>query len=65
MSIQVCPISQMNIDYEENSGKKTFLANLRHQYRVFQSGEHDCSGNNKKNGDYYEYPSSSHFSDQF
>ena len=40
---------------------KAFLTNLKHQYRVFQYGEHDCSANNKKNGDYYECRSSSYF----
>ena len=35
-----------------------------HQYRVSQWGEHNCSAHNKKNGDYYEYPSLSHFMDE-
>ena len=35
--------------------KKAFVANLKHQYRVSQSEEHDCSAHNKKNEDYYEY----------
>ena len=38
-----------------------FLANQKHQYRVPQRGEHDCSADNKKNGDYYKYPSLTHF----
>ena len=36
MSIQVCLISWMNFDYKENSGKKAFLANQKHQYNVSQ-----------------------------
>ena len=40
--------------------KKAFLANPKHQYRVSQYGEHDCSAHNKKNGNYYEYPSLCH-----
>ena len=34
MRIQVCLISRTNINYEENSGKKAFLINPKHQYRV-------------------------------
>ena len=44
--------------------KKAFLANPKHQYRVSQHGEHDCSANNKKNGDYYKYPSLSLLMDE-
>ena len=43
---------------------KAFLASLKHQYRVSQCGEHGCSANNKRNGDYYEYPSLSHLTDE-
>ena len=46
MSIQVCLISQINTDYDENGGKKVFLANPNHQYDVSQCGEHDCHANN-------------------
>ena len=63
-SIQVCLISQMNFDYEEMIERKTFLANPKCQYCVSQWGEHDCSAYNKNNGDYYEYPSLSHFIDE-
>ena len=34
MGIQVCLISWTNFDYKENDGKKAFLANTKHQYRV-------------------------------
>ena len=64
MSIQLCLISRVNIDYEENAGKKAFHANPKHQYRVSQCGEHDCHANNKRNRDCYEYRSLSHFTDE-
>ena len=64
MGIQVYLISWMNFDYKENGGKKVFLANLKHQYHVSQSGELDCCANNKKNGDYHVHPRLSHFTDE-
>ena len=42
-------------------GRKAFPANPNHQYHVSQNGEQDCSANNKRNGDYYEFPSLSLF----
>ena len=44
--------------------RKVFLAKPKQQYRVSQYREHDCSANNKKNGDYNKYPSLSHFMDK-
>ena len=44
--------------------RKAFLANIKHQDHVSQSGEHDSSANNKKNGEYYEYPCLFHFMDE-
>ena len=44
--------------------RKDFPANPKHQDRVSQSGEHDCSTHNKKNRDCYKYPSLSHFTDE-
>ena len=44
--------------------RNAFPVNLEHQYRVFERGEHDCSAHNKKNIDYYEYPSMTHFLDK-
>ena len=41
--------------------RKAFPANPKHQDCVSQSGQHDSSANNKKSGDYYEYPKLSHF----
>ena len=55
----------MNINYKENHGKKkAFLGNPKHQYRLSQYAEHDCSSHNKKNGDYNDYPSLSHSTDE-
>ena len=62
ISIQVCLISQ--IKCKENGGKKTFLANPKHQDHISQFGEHDCSANNRKNGDYYAHLCLSHFTDE-
>ena len=64
MSIQVCLISRMNSDYNENGGNKAFLVNPKQQYHVSHCGEHDCHANNKKNEDCYVYPSLSHFTDE-
>ena len=63
-SIHVCFISQMSLNYKENGGKKAILANPIHQDSVSQCGEYDCSANNKKNGEYYEYPCMSHFTNE-
>ena len=41
--------------------RKAFLANPKLQYHVSQCGERDCSANNKKNREFYEYPCLSHF----
>ena len=49
MSIQVYLILRMNFDSEENARRKAPLANPRHQYRVYQCGEHYRRANNKKN----------------
>ena len=48
MSVQVCPFSQMTFDYKENGGKKAFLANPMHQYRVSQCRERDCHAKKKQ-----------------
>ena len=61
MCIQVCLISRMNFDYKENGGNKAFLENPMHQNHVSLYGDRDCHANNKRNGDYYEYPNLSHF----
>ena len=41
--------------------RKAFLANPKRQDHVSQCGEQDCSANNRKNGDYYEYISLPYF----
>ena len=65
MRIQVCLISQMNINYNKNGGKKKpFLANPKHHYHVSQCGEHSCGAYNKKNGGCYECPSLCHWTDE-
>ena len=43
---------------------KAFLANLMHQHHLSQQGEHNCNAYNKKDRDFYEYPSLSHFTDE-
>ena len=43
---------------------KAFLAKPKHQDHVSQCREHDCSANNKKNRDYYDYPRLYHFTDE-
>ena len=63
-NIQDCFILWINVNYKEMVETKCFLANPNHQYHVSQYGELYCSANNKKNRDYYEYPSLPHFIDE-
>ena len=44
--------------------RKALLTNPKHQDHVSQWGENDYYAHNKKNGDYYEYLSLSHFMDK-
>ena len=44
--------------------RKGFLPNAKHQYRVSKNEKHYYSDYNKKNADYYEYPSLTHFIDK-
>ena len=44
--------------------RKAFLANPKHQYHQTQCGEHDFIANNKRNKDYYDNPSLTHFIDE-
>ena len=44
--------------------RKAFPSKSKHQYHVSKCGEHDYSANNKKNGDYFEYPCLSHLTDE-
>ena len=64
MIFQACLISLMNFDYKEMAKSKVSLANPKHQYRVTQCGEHDCSANIKKNEGYYWYPCLYHLTDE-
>ena len=43
---------------------KAFLANPKHLDLVSRCGEYYCSDHNKKNGDYYKFPTLSHFMDE-
>ena len=55
----------MNFNYKENRGKKRFSCQTKASVLcILMCGEHDCNVNNKKNGDYNEYPSWSHFTDE-
>ena len=44
--------------------RKAFIANPKHQHHVSQCEEHDCSAHNKKNVEYYEHPSLTHFKNE-
>ena len=44
--------------------RKAFLAKPKHQYLASQCAKHDYGAYNKKNGDYCEYPSLTHFTDE-
>ena len=44
--------------------KKSFPANIKHQYRVSQREEHDFSTDNKKNRGYGEHQILSLFTDE-
>ena len=44
--------------------REALLPNPKHQNCLSQQGEHNCSANNKKNEDYYKYPSLSHLKDE-
>ena len=52
------------MDYKENGGKKSFSWQNKDLISCIPIGEHDCSAHNKKNVDYYEYPSVTHFTDE-
>ena len=54
----------MNINYKENDGKKSFSYKSKALVSCIPKGEHDYSAYNKKNGDYYEYPSLSDSTDK-
>ena len=57
MGIQVFSFHEWTWIIRKMMERNAFLANPKHQYRVSQWEEHDYSAHNKKNGDYYGYPS--------
>ena len=48
LSIQVCIISLMDFDCEQNGLKNVFLSNLKHQYRLSQCAKNDCGAQSQK-----------------
>ena len=44
--------------------KESFSSKSKALIHVCQYEEHDCRADNKKNGDHYEYPSLSHFTNE-
>ena len=54
----------MNINYKENGERKSFSCKSQASNHVPQCGEHDSSAHNENNGDFYDYPSLSHFTDE-
>ena len=63
MSIQVYHISQINIIDKENAGNKSFSCKSKESISCITIGRNNCSAHNKKNIDYFEYPSLTHFTD--
>ena len=57
MGIQVFSFLEWTLIISKMIKRKAFHANLKHQYHVSQWEDHDCGANNKKNDDYYGYPS--------
>ena len=64
MSTQVVSFCRGTLITRKTVERKAFLANPKHKHRASQCGEHDCSASSKNRGDYYEYPSLSHFPDE-
>ena len=63
-SIQACLILQVNINYKENRRRNTFYCKSKASISCIQYGKRDSSANNKRNGDYYEYLTLPHFTDE-
>ena len=64
MTIQVCLIPWININYKENGGKKSFSYKSKALISCIAIQRTGFSAHNEKNGDYNEYPSLSHFMDE-
>ena len=62
--IQVFLFHEWTLIISKMIERKAFLANPKYQYRVSQYREQNCSADNKRNGDYCEYPSLSHFMEE-
>ena len=65
MSIQVCLITRMKSNYMKNSGKKNFSCKSKASRSCIPTWITWCSAHYKKNADYYEYSSLSHFVNEF
>ena len=61
MCIKVCLISRMNFDYKVYGEKNSFSCKSDASISCIPKGEHDYNTHNKKNEDYYKYPSLSYF----
>ena len=57
MGIQFFTFHEWTLIIRKMIERKALPANPKRQYRVSQWEEHDCHANNKKNEDYYRYPS--------
>ena len=64
MGLQVCLISRITFNCKENGGKKNFSSKSKASIFYIPMMKNDCSAENKKNKDYYEYPSLFHFMDE-
>ena len=64
MSIQVCLISWVNINFKESGGKKSFSCESKALKSCIPMRQHDYTAHNKKNRDCYEYPRLSHVIDE-
>ena len=56
-SFQDCLISWMSINYKENGRKQSLSCKSEARRSHILMGEHDCSANNKKNGDFLQIQS--------
>ena len=64
-SIEVCLISQANINYKKNGGKESFSWKIQIIYIVYPNKVNMIvMPNNKKNRGYCRYPCLSNFSDK-
>ena len=57
MGIHVFSFREWTLIISKMTERKAFVANPKLQYHASQWEDQDCSANNKKNDDYYGYPS--------